>query len=113
MCVHPCLVFPSPQLGLTKRFGRPRAVILMAAKPVEPVESATRSEVESLGKIQSDIVIQRLFYQGIFKDQVLIIVCLISFSQQFKYLVCTMKFETPYCQLISGYLKIDPIICLF
>ena len=50
MCVRPCLVFPSPpcRLGLTKRFGRPRAVILMAAKPVEPVESVTRSEVESL-----------------------------------------------------------------
>ena len=75
MCVHPCLVFPSPQLGLTKRFGRPRAVILMAAKPVEPVESVTRSEVESLrhDRIKSNAetyIILRLIYAKVLKEEV-------------------------------------------
>ena len=51
MYVRPFLVFPSsPQLGLTKRFGRPRAVILIAAKPVEPVESVIKSENRKLSQ---------------------------------------------------------------
>ena len=76
MCVRPCLVFPSPpcRLGLTKRFGRPRAVILMAAKPVEPVESVTRSEVESLrhDRIKSNAgtyIILRLIYAKVLKEE--------------------------------------------
>ena len=41
----------------------------MAAKPVEPVESVTRSEVESLGMIELKVM-QRLKYAKVLKEEV-------------------------------------------
>ena len=42
----------------------------MAAKPVEPVESVTRSEVESLGHDRIKSVMQRLIYAKVLKEEV-------------------------------------------